>query len=90
MLFKEQNRKPIKMNKSKLLFLLVLIFTIGDFNSQTKNQKPNVILIMADDMGIGDLSSLNNGLNNTPSLNTLKNESLFFKNAYSSVSFASL
>lgn len=90
MLFKEQNMKPIKMNKSKLLFLLVIIFTIGDFNSQTKNQshkknqKPNVILIMADDMGIGDLSSLNNGLNNTPSLNTLKNESLFFKNAYSS------
>jgi arylsulfatase A len=90
MLFKEQNMKPIKMNKSKLLFLLIIIFKIGDFNSQNKNQshkknqKTNVILIMADDMGIGDLSSLNNGLNNTTSLNTLKNESLFFKNAYSS------
>mgnify|MGYP003634031043 CR=1 FL=1 len=90
MLFKEQNRNPIKMNKNILLFLFFIIFTMGQFNSQNKyqshkkNQKPNVILIMVDDMGIGDLSFLNNGLTNTPSLNTLKNESVFFTNAYSS------
>jgi arylsulfatase A len=56
----------------------------ASLNNSPKHQKPNVILIMADDMGIGDLSFLNSGLNNTPSLKNLKDESVFFTNAYSS------
>lgn len=82
------------MNKKNLFFLCFVFFMIGHGYSQTniiaknynrkKQQKPNVILIMADDMGIGDLSFLNNGLTNTPSLHKLKNESVFFTNAYSS------
>ncbi|WP_282072506.1 hypothetical protein [Polaribacter atrinae] len=60
------------MIKNTLIFLSFFTFMIGHLNGQTKNynnkkhQRPNVILIMADDIGIDDLSFLHNGLNNTP------------------------
>lgn len=44
--------------------------------------RPNVILILADDMAPGDLASVNGGLSTTPRLDALANESLAFKNAY--------
>lgn len=84
----------LKINHRAWFVLFFITFLVGHLSSQTKNIKsnnehknrkqPNVILIMADDMGIGDLSFLNNGINNTPSLNKLKDESIFFNNAYSS------
>jgi arylsulfatase A len=84
----------LKMNRRVFITLFFAAFLFGHLNGQIKNvikshksntgAQPNVILIMADDMGIGDLSFLNNGINNTPSLNKLKDESIFFKNAYSS------
>lgn len=42
-----------------------------------------MILILADDMGVGDLSSKNNGLNRTPNLDRLAAESVWFDQAYS-------
>ena len=79
------------MNITALFFTYLFIGHLwGQMNGLKKNKadrsavQPNVILIMADDMGIGDLSFLNNGISNTPSLNKLKNESIFFNNAYSS------
>lgn len=46
-------------------------------------KKPNVILILADDMGIGDLSSFNGGRSKTPSLDRLIREGVYFNKAYS-------
>ncbi|WP_145267297.1 arylsulfatase [Calycomorphotria hydatis] len=45
--------------------------------------RPNVILILADDLAIGDLSSSNGGLSRTPSLDQLATNSVRFQNAYS-------
>lgn len=45
-------------------------------------QKPNVIFIMADDMGYGDLSAVNQGLNHTPALDDLYRNSLRLSQAY--------
>ncbi len=45
--------------------------------------KPNVILILADDMGIGDLASRNGNRSRTPHLDRLKQESVWFEHAYS-------
>lgn len=45
-------------------------------------ERPNVILILADDMGIGDLSSFNGGISKTPSLDRLIEEGVYFNNAY--------
>lgn len=46
------------------------------------DQPPNVILILADDMAIGDLSCFNNGLTHTPRLDRLLAESVYFEHAY--------
>lgn len=50
---------------------------------ETNRNRPNVILILADDMGIADISTFNNGLTKTPTLNALIKESLYFNQAYS-------
>ncbi|MCS7468915.1 arylsulfatase [Stieleria sp. ICT_E10.1] len=44
---------------------------------------PNVILILADDMALGDLASFNGGRSRTPNLDQLKSESVWFSQAYS-------
>lgn len=45
--------------------------------------KPNVILILADDLAIGDLSLFNGGVCETPRLDALIGESVYFDRAYS-------
>jgi arylsulfatase A len=44
---------------------------------------PNVVLILADDLAIGDLSCFNDGLTRTPRLDRLVAESVYFDHAYS-------
>lgn len=51
--------------------------------AQKKKPVPNVILILADDMGIGDISNFNDGRSNTPNINRLVNEGIWFNQAYS-------
>ncbi|MCC9645341.1 arylsulfatase [Rhodopirellula sp. JC740] len=46
-------------------------------------ERPNVILILADDLAVGDLSHRNNGLTRTPNLDRLATQSVRFRNAYS-------
>ncbi|WP_413433357.1 arylsulfatase [Crateriforma spongiae] len=46
-------------------------------------QRPNVILILADDFALGDLASNNGGASRTPNLDRLAAESVRFSNAYS-------
>ncbi len=44
---------------------------------------PNVIVILADDMAIGDISAFNKGITRTPTLDRLITEGLWFDRAYS-------
>lgn len=53
------------------------------FAAIAQAEKPNVVLILADDMALGDLSSLNGGLSKTPNLDALKSRSVWFHRAYS-------
>lgn len=46
-------------------------------------ERPNVILILADDMAVGDISTFNNGISRTPTLDKLIKEGLWFERAYS-------
>ncbi len=45
-------------------------------------KKPNIIFILADDMGYGDFSFINNGLSETPALDSLMSESTCFTHQY--------
>lgn len=44
---------------------------------------PNVILILADDLALGDLACFNGGRNRTPNLDRLVSESVWFNRGYS-------
>ncbi|WP_160168403.1 arylsulfatase [Novipirellula maiorica] len=80
-----RNFKPLS-----IFLLLPLLFGVGILSRSADAQeandltvKPNVILILADDMGIGDLGCRNGNRNRTPNLDRLKKESVWFENAYS-------
>ena len=61
----------------------MLLATVNFLNGQQLGKAPNVILILADDMGLGDISVLNGGLNRTPNLDKLLKKSVYFSRAYS-------
>lgn len=66
---------------SIVVFLLSAI-TCPGFAGK-KDSHPNVILIVADDMGLGDLGSMNGGMTKTPSLDAMKDKGVWFENAFS-------
>jgi arylsulfatase A len=51
-------------------------------NNEVNFKKPNIVLILADDMGWGDINANGNDLISTPVLNRLKSESLSFDRFY--------
>ena len=67
------------------LTTLIFLLAQGTARAETRAEKdrPNVILILADDMGMGDLSFLNGGKTRTPHLDQLVEESVWFSQAYS-------
>ncbi len=53
----------------------------------TRNQKPNIVIIFADDMGYGDVRSLNPyGRTHTPAIDKMVSEGITFTNAHASAS----
>jgi arylsulfatase A-like enzyme len=65
---------------SRALALFCLLFTIIHSNAQ----QPNIIYIMSDDMGYGDLSCYGQKSYTTPNLDKLAAQGIKFTNAYSS------
>jgi len=67
------------MNKRGFLLLVFLSISIGS----GYGQKPNVIFILADDLGWGDLQCYGNPYVETPSINRLAAEGIRFTDYYS-------
>ena len=67
------------MKKIHLLTFLSLVFLIGCKKDKTP---PNVILIITDDQGYGDLNFNGNPNIKTPALDKFANESVRFNNFY--------
>ncbi|NMH86888.1 arylsulfatase [Flavivirga algicola] len=71
----------------RLLLILVLIFVSSNHiisQSISKKRKlPNIIYILADDMSYFDLSGLGQKHFDTPNLDSLMNQGMFFSQAYS-------
>ena len=74
------------MNKNKFLayaFLLIFGLAHGKIAiSREANEKPNIILILADDMSYRDLSGLGQIHFSTPNIDHLMQNGVFFSNAY--------
>ena len=52
-------------------------------DNNTKNEKPNIIFILADDMGYGDLGCYGQPFINTPNIDSLASKGIRFTQAYS-------
>ena len=68
--------------------LLTLPFVVQDETLASQSSQPNVVLILADDMGYGDVSILNRDSRiPTPNLDRLAGEGLIFTDAHSAGSY---
>lgn len=60
---------------------LVLVFS-GCQNQKDYGKKPNILIIYADDLGLGDVSAYGSGLITTPNIDALAEGGIKFTNAY--------
>ena len=68
------------MNKNYFLSVLFILFISCKEQNFTKS--PNVILIITDDQGYGDLGINKNSILKTPNIDELSSESIVFNNFY--------
>ena len=68
--------------KNYLAFLL-LAFLAVNCSPKEETQKPNIIILFADDMGYGDLTNYGNPTIRTPNLDRMATEGMKFTNFYS-------
>ena len=71
-------------SSSVYLLLLSLLFSCGKTGKQNGQDKPNVVLIVADDLGWRDLHCYGNELVETPNLDKMAEEGILFSTAYAS------
>lgn len=78
-----------KINTYLILFLFAIAITSCGAQKQKTQKKPNIIVIMADDMGYGDLSCYGSTLINTPNLDKMAAEGIRFTDFHSNGSVCS-
>lgn len=66
-----------------ILIVLTLICCFGIYSCNRKADKPNIVYILADDLGIGDLSSYGQELFKTPNIDRMASEGMMFTHHYS-------
>ncbi len=68
----------------KALIGIILLLPFTSFANDDAKQLPNIVYILADDMGYGDVSALNPGSRfKTPGLDKLAHEGMYFSDAHS-------
>src|SRR5688572_27845834 len=71
------------LNRSLIHFSVLAFFLILLLPMEGAAQRPNIIYIMTDDMGYGDLSCYGQKKYTTPNLDRLASQGVKFVNAYS-------
>jgi len=73
----------IKSIFSRLIFVSLLVFSLnGCQKTESIKIKPNILLILTDDQAYGDLSLTGNPISETPNLDLLAHQGVFFENFY--------
>ena len=68
----------MKLNKYLLPLSSLAVLGCTDIQKQT----PNIVLIVADDLGLGDVSCYGSGTIHTPHIDSLADAGLRFQNCY--------
>ncbi|HKI88751.1 MAG TPA: sulfatase-like hydrolase/transferase [Draconibacterium sp.] len=68
--------------KSIAILFLAMLFSCSENELNETTPKPNVILIMTDDQGIGDFGFTGNPYIKTPNIDRLASQSLYLTNFY--------
>lgn len=89
-----QNKKTYIPEGQIFLFGLIILLLFGfkhkDSNEETQNKtRPNILLIVADDLGYGDLSCYGAKKIATPNIDLLADNGIKFLNAYAASSMCS-
>lgn len=72
-----------KLPRSIIAALPPLALTAASCSGVEPQDKPNVVLIVADDLGIGDVSCYGRGIIETPQIDSLAANGILFENGYS-------
>ena len=84
------NRKTISIMKTISLIIFCTVLIPSLVFAQNKNlQKPNIIIIMADDLGFGDVGFSGNQIIKTPELDKMASEALVFDRFYAAAPICS-
>ena len=70
---------------TNILQILILLLCFACDNNRNQSEKPNIILIYADDLGIGLLSHEGQEIIKTPNIDKLAREGIRFQRAYSNM-----
>lgn len=71
------------MNRCTALFFVLLLFLISCEAGKESESRPNIIIILADDLGYGDLACYGNPIYDTPNLDKMAREGLIFTDFHS-------
>jgi len=74
------------MNKSYYIFLLLLLFCFSCEQQKKSTDLPNIVFILADDLGYGDLGCYGNVVHRTPNLDQLAEEGVILTDFYAAAS----
>ena len=69
-------------SKIQYSYLMVFIIVISNVYCNWENDKPNIILFLADDLGYTDLGITGSDFYSTPNIDKLARQSMHFINAY--------
>ncbi len=73
--------KPM-VSLKKLLCIFLFLIPINNMIHAQENTKPNIVFILADDLGWMDLGCMGSTFYETPNIDRLADEGVLFKNAY--------
>jgi len=75
-----QKKDKYKMKEHRSIYLLVVLFLLANSACRKVDRpdRPNVILIMTDDQGYGDMASTGNPIIQTPNLDEFHSEAVRF------------